>query len=110
MAHLGATFDATTIDPATGFELFPVGKYVVQIVDGERFKCNKQESKHLLHNREVTKVRTLKDEVVHVVYLSGLIRGDQKIVYAFRSAQAGLTCEHPTCGACPDEQPISFLD
>ena len=35
MAHLGATFDATTVDPATGFELFPVGKYVVQIVASE---------------------------------------------------------------------------
>ena len=35
MANLGATFDATTVDPATGFELFPVGKYVVQIVGSE---------------------------------------------------------------------------
>ena len=35
MAHLGATFDASTVDPATGFELFPVGKYVVQIVSSE---------------------------------------------------------------------------
>ena len=35
MAHLGATFDATTVDPAAGFELFPVGKYVVQIVGSE---------------------------------------------------------------------------
>jgi hypothetical protein len=35
MAHLGATFDATTVDPAAGFELFPVGKYVVQIVASE---------------------------------------------------------------------------
>ena len=35
MADLGATFDATTVDPAAGFELFPVGKYVVQIVGSE---------------------------------------------------------------------------
>jgi len=35
MAHLGATFDATTVDRATGFELFPIGKYVVQIVGSE---------------------------------------------------------------------------
>lgn len=35
MAHLGATFDATTVDPAAGFELFPAGKYVVQIVGSE---------------------------------------------------------------------------
>jgi hypothetical protein len=35
MAHLGTTFDATTVDPAAGFELFPVGKYVVQIVGSE---------------------------------------------------------------------------
>ncbi len=35
MAHLGATFDATTVDPAAGFELFPVGKYIVQIVGSE---------------------------------------------------------------------------
>ncbi len=35
MAHLGATFDATTVDPAAGFELFPVGRYVVQIVGSE---------------------------------------------------------------------------
>jgi hypothetical protein len=35
MANLGATFDATTVDPATGFELFPVGKYVVQLVGSE---------------------------------------------------------------------------
>jgi hypothetical protein len=35
MANLGATFDATTVDPATGFELFPVGKYIVQIVGSE---------------------------------------------------------------------------
>ena len=35
MANLGATFDATTIDPAAGFELFPIGKYVVQIVGSE---------------------------------------------------------------------------
>jgi hypothetical protein len=35
MAHLGATFDATTVDPATGFELVPPGKYVVQIVSSE---------------------------------------------------------------------------
>ena len=26
MAHLGATFDATTVDPAAGFELFPVAE------------------------------------------------------------------------------------
>jgi hypothetical protein len=35
MAHLGATFDATTVDPAAGFELFPAGQYVVQIVSSE---------------------------------------------------------------------------
>jgi len=35
MANLGATFDATTVDPATGFELFPPAKYVVQIVASE---------------------------------------------------------------------------
>ena len=35
MAHLGATFDATTVEPAAGFELFPAGKYVVQIVGSE---------------------------------------------------------------------------
>ncbi len=35
MAHLGATFDATTVDPAAGFELLPAGKYVVQIVESE---------------------------------------------------------------------------
>jgi Protein of unknown function (DUF669) len=35
MANLGTTFDATTVDPATGFELFPIGKYVVQLVGSE---------------------------------------------------------------------------
>jgi hypothetical protein len=35
MAHLGATFDATTVDPAAGFELFPPARYVVQIVGSE---------------------------------------------------------------------------
>ncbi|MCB1372403.1 MAG: DUF669 domain-containing protein [Rhodobacteraceae bacterium] len=35
MAHLGATFDATTVDPAAGFELFPAGQYVAQIVSSE---------------------------------------------------------------------------
>jgi len=35
MAHLGATFDASTVDPATGFELIPPGKYVAQIVSSE---------------------------------------------------------------------------
>ena len=35
MANLGATFDATTVDPATGFELLPPAKYVVQIVSSE---------------------------------------------------------------------------
>ena len=35
MANLGATFDATTVDPATAFEILPPGKYVVQIVASE---------------------------------------------------------------------------
>jgi hypothetical protein len=35
MANLGATFDATTIDPAKPYEVLPPGKYVVQIVSSE---------------------------------------------------------------------------
>ena len=35
MANLGATFDATTIDPSVGYELVPPGRYVVQIVASE---------------------------------------------------------------------------
>ena len=35
MAQLGATFDATTVEPAKPFELLPPGKYVVQIVASE---------------------------------------------------------------------------
>ena len=35
MAHLGATFDATTVDPDIGFEILPPGEYVAQIVQSE---------------------------------------------------------------------------
>lgn len=35
MASLGTTFDASTIDPASTFEVLPPGKYVVQIVASE---------------------------------------------------------------------------
>ena len=58
----------------------------------------------------MTGVRAFEDEVVHVVYLPGPIRGDQTVIYTFRSTQAGLACEHPTCGACPYEQPVGLFD
>lgn len=35
MANLGATFDATTVDPTSSYDLFPPGRYVVQIVQSE---------------------------------------------------------------------------
>lgn len=35
MAQLGATFDATTVEPNKPYELFPPGRYVVQIVASE---------------------------------------------------------------------------
>lgn len=35
MANLGSTFDATTVDPNAGYELFPPGRYTVQIVQSE---------------------------------------------------------------------------
>jgi hypothetical protein len=35
MANLGATFDATTVDPTSSFELLPPGRYVAQIVSSE---------------------------------------------------------------------------
>ena len=35
MAQLGATFDATTVEPVKPFELLPPGKYVAQIVASE---------------------------------------------------------------------------
>lgn len=35
MAHFGATFDATTVEPSKPIELLPPGRYVVQIVASE---------------------------------------------------------------------------
>jgi hypothetical protein len=35
MANLGATFDATAVEPTTPFEPLPAGRYVVQIVASE---------------------------------------------------------------------------
>ena len=35
MANLGATFDATTVEPAKGFEALPPAKYLAQIVKSE---------------------------------------------------------------------------
>ena len=35
MAKLGATFDATTIDPLKPHDVLPAGRYAVQIVDSE---------------------------------------------------------------------------
>ena len=35
MANLGATFDATTVEPTTPFEPLPPGRYIVQIVASE---------------------------------------------------------------------------
>jgi hypothetical protein len=35
MANLGTTFDATTIEPAKGYEVLPPGKYPAQIVNSE---------------------------------------------------------------------------
>ena len=35
MAHFGATFDATTVEPNKPIEILPPGKYVVQIVTSE---------------------------------------------------------------------------
>lgn len=35
MAHFGATFDATTVEPSKPIEILPPGKYVVQIVASE---------------------------------------------------------------------------
>ena len=35
MAQLGQTFDATQVEPSTGFEVLPAGKYHVQIVNSE---------------------------------------------------------------------------
>lgn len=35
MANLGATFDATTVDPTTSYEVLPPGTYTVQIVQSE---------------------------------------------------------------------------
>ena len=35
MANLGATFDATTVDPTSTYDLFPPGRYTVQIVNSE---------------------------------------------------------------------------
>lgn len=35
MANLGTTFDASTVDPTTSFEVLPPGKYPVQIVASE---------------------------------------------------------------------------
>src|SRR5690606_13614753 len=35
MVNLGSTFDATTVDPTSSYDLFPPGRYVVQIVQSE---------------------------------------------------------------------------
>ena len=35
MANLGSTFDATTVEPTASYELFPPGRYTVQIVQSE---------------------------------------------------------------------------
>ena len=35
MANLGTTFDASTVDPSTTYEILPPGQYVVQIVQSE---------------------------------------------------------------------------
>ena len=35
MANLGTTFDATSVDPTTSYEVLPPGKYTVQIVQSE---------------------------------------------------------------------------
>ncbi|WP_075220695.1 DUF669 domain-containing protein [Acuticoccus yangtzensis] len=35
MANLGTTFDASTVDPASTYEVLPPGKYTVQIVNSE---------------------------------------------------------------------------
>lgn len=35
MAQLGTEFDATTVDPSSGFPLIPPGKYLAQIVASE---------------------------------------------------------------------------
>ena len=35
MANLGATFDASTVDPTATYEVLPPGQYVVQIVQSE---------------------------------------------------------------------------
>lgn len=35
MAHLGTTFDATTVEPNKPFEILPPGRYVAQIVASE---------------------------------------------------------------------------
>ena len=35
MANLGTTFDASTVDPTSTYEVLPPGKYIVQIVGSE---------------------------------------------------------------------------
>jgi hypothetical protein len=35
MANLGATFDATSVDPTTTYQILPAGQYVAQIVSSE---------------------------------------------------------------------------
>ena len=35
MANLGTTFDATSVDPTTSYDVLPPGKYAVQIVQSE---------------------------------------------------------------------------
>lgn len=38
MASLGGTFDSTTVEPSTGFELIPEGQYVAEIIKSENRK------------------------------------------------------------------------
>ena len=35
MANLGTTFDASTVDPTSSYDVLPPGQYVVQIVQSE---------------------------------------------------------------------------